>query len=179
MSIKPLDKVINSSRWELRSADFDIVNFRSGGAPANATLNADTPKGVLGGSVALQTAAWECGLADHTMTQGQSLGLFNLGSEGNAFENAPAAASGVVSVYMHGGTFEVFVFETNSADAPYSDILGSYTIGALLYCSPFGLLTPEVPSGLNDHAGGVDTVVASVAKVPTATDLELGIKLLL
>jgi hypothetical protein len=179
VSIKPLDKVVASSMWNLESAAFDIVNFRSGGNPTNSTLNADTPKGVLGGSVARISDDWESTLADHTVEQGEVLGLYNLGSEGNAFENAPAAASGKVAINMHGGNFLVYVFETNSADAAYGDILASYTVGTLLYTSPFGLLTTELPSGLADHAGGVDTVIAQVTKAPTATDLELGIKLLI
>jgi hypothetical protein len=174
--IKPLDKVITSSRWDLNADSFDRVNYRPGSDPPNSTLNPDTPKGVLGGMCAVPTADWESGDGDHTAEV--VLGLFNLGSEGNAFENAPAAASGKVAIHMHGGDFDLFVFETNSADSPYASILASYTIGATLYCSPFGLLTPEVPSGLGDHAGGVDTPVAVCVKVPTASELECGIKLL-
>ena len=41
---------------------------------------------------------------------------------------------------MHGGNFDLFVFETNSADSPYASILSNYTIGATLFTSPFALL---------------------------------------
>ena len=81
---------------------------------------------------------------------------------------------------MGGGLFDVFVFETHAANSAYASILASYTLGAKLYASPFGLLTNEVPSGLSaPYTSGVDTVAGYVTRVPTASDLELGIKLAL
>jgi len=175
--IEPLSKVINASNFNLLAAAFDITNFRAAGAPANSTLTADTPKGVLGGSVALAgTGDWQAANATHIA--GMRLGLFGGNSEGNAFENSPAAASGVVPIYMGDGLFLIYAFESHSADSAYGTIMSTYDIGDPLYSSPFGLLTPELPSTMADHASGVDTVIANVVKVPTASDLELGIKLI-
>jgi hypothetical protein len=161
--------------WTLAAASFDVINYRPAGAPPNTTLNADTPRGVLAGSVATYGANdWESKLGDHTSFP---LGLYSWGSEGNAFENAPSVASGIVPIYMSGGVFEVFVFETNSSDTPYASILASYALGAPLFCSPFGLLTPQRPTTLVGRAGGIDNVIAYVGKAPTVSDLRLGIKM--
>lgn len=176
-SILPLSKTICSSRFNLAAAAFDQANFRPAGAPPNLTLNADTPKGVLGGSVAKATADWESGPASNTMVDG--LGLYNDNSEGNAFENAPAPASGVLAIYMAGGLFELFIFETNNTEAAYADLLAGMVIGMNLYTSPFGLVTRQLPSTMATYPGGVDKVIATLTKVPTATDLKMGLKLVL
>jgi hypothetical protein len=118
--------------------------------------------------------------ANKIVTANQAIGLFSSGSEGNAFENAPAAASGVVPIYMDMGIYELFVFETNGL-ANDASILSSYTIGAALYCSAWGFLTVEAPvtaaaSAAYLTAGTANNiVVGTVTKVPTASDLSLGV----
>jgi len=173
--IRPLDKVTASSRYSLQTAAFDINNTPSGSfrLNPNAIITSDFPKGILGGGCARASADWEAREGIHTAPV---LGLFGNNSEGNPFENSPAIASGVVSIYMNGGNFLVYVFETNSHNSPYSSILGNYTVGDKLYCSAFGLLTRELPSA-QTSPGSFDNVVGILTKVPTATDYEMGIKL--
>lgn len=199
--IEPLDQVVKTSMFSLDADAFDLVNYTSdadaasaGAHPPNACLDADTPKGVLGGSVAALSLAsapvndWAVKQAGHAAfgTSGRIVGLFGANSEGNAFENAPAAASGKIAVYMAGGLFHVYAFETNTSvragSGPYTwaSILGNYTVGAALYCSPQGLLTTVAPSSYssNPFAAGADNVVGYVTKAPTSTDLELGMVLM-
>jgi hypothetical protein len=172
--IRPLDKVTASSKWALQTAAFDLSNEESGSRVLNTNGNTDanTPNGVLGGMCARGSANWEAREGIHTLPV---LGLFANNSEGNAFENTPAIASGVVPIYMNGGAFLLYLFETNAHESAFADILSTYDVGDKLYCSAFGLLTTELPSA---HATtGVDNLVAICAKTPTASDLELGIKL--
>jgi hypothetical protein len=174
--IRPIDKVTCSSRYSLQTAAFDLNNTPSGSyrANANAIITTDFPKGVLGGSCARSSAAWEAREGIHTA---QVLGLFAKNSEGNAFENSPAIASGVVSIYMNGGNFYLYIFETADQNTPFSaSQLGNYNFGTPLYCSAYGLLTPQLPSA--QTTPGTDNIVALCTKVPSASDLELGIKLL-
>jgi len=191
-TIQPLGKVLCTSRFSLEANAFDIVNYNN---KTNLTLSADTPKGVLGGSVATTAAnPWEAGAAasvtfatpqtgrTNRITHiAKALGLFGGNSEGNAFENAPAAASGIVPIYMNGGLFEIYVFETHTE--PGVSQLATYAIGGLLYCSPWGLITCEAPTTQDGHATftdatGTDVVIAVCTKVPSASDLRLGLKLL-
>jgi len=195
-SINPLSKNITASRFQLASDSFDIANFQPGGAgnQSNDTLSADTPKGVLGGAVAATDLGndWQsaiaAGVTHDTPITGRgnqitlslpALGLYSDNSEGNAFENSPAAASGTVGIFMTGGLFELFVFETHTA----ADViqLAAYTIGAPLFVSPYGLITVEAPTVQDGVAGlsaGIDVILANVTKAPTATDLSIGLKLL-
>lgn len=174
MTLKPLKKVTCSSKYALATSAFDLNNTPSGSfrLNPNSTINANTPKGVLGGMVARVSGDWEAREGIHTAAP---LGLFANDSEGYPFENSPAIASGIVPIYQDGGDFLSYLFETNDHETAYASILGSYTPGAKLYCSAFGLLTPQLPS---DHGTpGSDDVVAICAKVPTASDLCLGLKL--
>jgi hypothetical protein len=191
-TIQPLGKVLCTSRFSLEANAFDIVNYNN---KTNLTLSADTPKGVLGGSVAAMAGnPWEAGAAasvtfatpqagrTNRITHiAKALGLFGGNSEGNAFENAPAAASGIVPIYMNGGLFEIYVFESH-AEAGTSQ-LSTYALGGLLYCSPWGLITCEAPTTQDGtatftDATGTDVVIALCTKVPSASDLRLGLKLL-
>lgn len=173
--IRPADKVTASSRYSLQTAAFDISNTPSSSFRLNPNTNitTDFPRGVLGGGCARASGAWEAREGIHTAPV---LGLFANNSEGNAFENSPAIASGVVPIYMNGGTFFLYIFETHSHNSAYASVLSSYSVGQELYCSAFGLLTHELPSA--QTAPGTDRPIAICAKVPTASDLELGIKLL-
>jgi hypothetical protein len=174
--IRPIDKVSCSSRYSLQTAAFDLNNTPSGSRilSPNLCITADFPKGVLGGMCARASAAWEVREGIHTSPV---LGLFSGNSEGNAFENAPAIASGIVPIYMNGGNFLLYLFETHEHESAYPSIMSTYDVGDKLYCSAFGLLTTEAPS---THAVvGVDDPVAICTKVPTTTDLELGVKLLI
>jgi hypothetical protein len=169
------DKITCSSRYALNVDAFDIINTVSSSfrLNPNSTITTDTPKGILGGSCAKVSGDWEASLADHT---DQILGLFNGNSEGNAFENSPAIASGVLPIFMNGGAFTLYVFETHAHESAFGSILANYDVGDKLYCSAFGLLTTELPSA--HSTPGSDVAVAICSKVPTSSDLSLGIKLL-
>jgi hypothetical protein len=78
---------------------------------------------------------------------------------------------------MGGGLFNLYVFETNGAQSAYADLLAAWVLGQKLYASPFGLLTRELPSG--QAVAGTDTLIAITTKVPTSSDLTLGIKLVI
>ncbi len=176
--IKPKHKVTNASAWALRTESFDLDNTPSGSfrLNPNSVITPDTPKGVLGAMVAAETANWEAGNGSYNQVP---LGLYSKNSEGNAWENTPAIASGVVSIYMDGGTFLAYLFETHDVATPYAPktLATAYAPGTLLFCSPFSLMCPDRPS-LNPGGGGIDIAVALVAKTPTGTDRELGLKLL-
>jgi len=198
-SILPLAKTINTSRYNLNPASFDIVNNSPYATWANSTISADTPKGVLGGMVAVISGTdWQASVgAGVTLTTAVNgrvtikesaatycavLGLFSGNSEGNAFENAPAAASGIVPVYDAPGLFEVYVFETSASNSSSANgLLSTYYQGCPLFCSPYGLLTCERPSTISTgvaSAAGVDMVIGYCVKVPTASDLMMGVKLI-
>lgn len=186
-SISPLKKMRSSSRYALLASAFDKVNYQTpdytSGIPTNLTITSDTPKGVLAGQVAvIDTGAdWQCTFGTHQTALGKVLGLFATNSEGAAYENSPVTASGYIGIYMDGGEFEVYIFETNSCVAADSDasILASYTRGAALYISPFGFLTCQKPSTLGSpyNSGQVDNVVGYVTRTPTSSSLILGVRL--
>lgn len=179
-TIQPKSKVINSSAFSLKSTAFDQLNYRSGGAPPNDTITADTPKGVLGGSVATVSAINDYESAPGLHSSAILIGLYSDQSEGNPFENAPAAASGVVGIYMSGGLFDLYLFECENANSPYASILASYTYMAALYASPFGLVTNQQPTTLTaPYSGGINTILGYVTAIPTSSNLRLGIKLIL
>lgn len=174
-----------SSMYSLAQGAFDVVNYRSGvatpGLPPNATMTSDTPNGVLSGSVAAISTAnpWEATQGVYNTPPGGILGLFVTSSTGNPFENSQVAAGGVDSIHMDGGEFVVYYFETNTSEVGYATIYGSYTIGALLYASPFGLLSPIQPSTLTSVYTTTphNNVIGVVTKVPTSTDLSLGLRM--
>jgi len=178
-NIQPKSKVINSSAFSLDDDAFDQTNYRSGGSPQNDTLSVDTPKGVLAASVASPgPGAWEAQAGNYNAPN--QLGLFSDNSEGDPFSNAPGPASGVVGIYMGGGIFDVFIFETHAALTAFASIIASYTVGSSLYCSLFGLLTNELPTAVDGLAGdGVNTVIGIVTSAPSATNLKLGLKLVI
>lgn len=176
-----------SSRYPLASATFDVQNYRSGlstnaGLPGNLTITSDTPNGVLPGSVAIISTAndWESTFGSYNSPAGSVLGLYVRSAGGNFFENNQAAAGGVISILMDGGEFILPYFETSTTDNGYASILGSYTRQCPLYISPFGLLSPLKPSTLSNvyTSSPINNVVAICTKVPTASDLTLGIRLL-
>jgi hypothetical protein len=154
-----------NSLYTLEAAGFTKLNFIPG-TTVNSLLDATTPQGVLGGSVAGISGAYVCGAAAAAKAP---LGIFINNAAGNPFENSPAIASGICP-FMNGfGSYRVFVWETNTvAGAPQT-----YNPGDLLYASANGLLTKEANGG----TGGNATLVAICTKPNTATDVSLGIEL--
>jgi hypothetical protein len=138
------------------------------GVNTNTTLSVNTPRGVLGGSVAAVSAG-----NDYTVVPGhvdlQPVGLFVNDAAGAAFENSPAVASGKVTVIKGQASVEVDVYETKNA-ANSADL--TYAVGNLLYSSAQGFLTNEKPS---DVGGSIDTVIGLCTKAPTTASPTLGL----
>ena len=176
--IRPKFWIDADSSWDLDTAAFDLNNQPSGSFRANPNflITPDVPNGVLGAMVASQAGDW-------TSTNGRynriPLGIFNMNSEGNPYQNNPAVGSGKVGIYMHGATLLCYLFETNDPLTPFGakNLATAYAPGLLLYCSPYSLLTPDQPSAF--AADGVNYAVGLVSKTPTNVDQELGIKLLI
>ena len=180
--IRPKFWIDADSSWDLDTAAFDINNQPSNAstvgfarANPNFLITPDVPNGILGGMVASQAGDW-------TATNGRynrvPLGLFNQNSEGNPYQNNPAVGSGKVGIYMYGATLLVYLFETNDPVTPFNakPLATAYAPGLLLYCSPYSLLTPDLPTNFSS-SDGVNYAIGVIAKTPTTVDQELGLKL--
>lgn len=135
-------------------------------AGGNTTLSVNTPRGVLGGSVAAVSAG-----LDYTVVPGDEtlmpVGLFVNDVAGAAFENSPAVASGKVAVMKAMASVEVDVYETRNA-TDTGDV--AYDVGDYLYSSAQGLLTTE---NTNPIVIGVVTKSPSVASPTLGLDMRL------
>jgi len=144
----------------LSDACFTKQNY---GVNTNTTLSVNTPRGVLGGSVAGVSAGLDYTVVPCTDAL-RPVGLFVNDAAGAAFENSPAVASGKVAVMKAQASVEVDVYETRNA-ADIADIV--YAVGNLLYCSAQGLLTNEV------SAEG--TVIGVLTKAPSTSSPTIGL----
>jgi hypothetical protein len=133
----------------------------------NTTLSVNTPRGILGGSV----AALSDGL-DYTVVPGtdvlRPVGLFVNDAAGAAFENSPAVASGKVAVMKAMASVEVDVYETQQA--ANSALAINYVVGDLLYSSAQGLLTNEA-----SNEAAPKTVIGILTKKPTTASPTMGL----
>lgn len=169
-------KVVWSSLKEVHADVFTRVNHRTSGTDQqpNSCFTSATKLGVLAGSVAAYSG-------NYLVTVGTGsnipMGLFTEDAIADSFDNAPATASNKIPIAIFGGEYEVEAFETHAYASPYASILTSYTIGCYLYCSPNGLLTPEVPTDL--VSGALDHPVGRCSYIPTASNLILGVDLLI
>jgi acetyl esterase/lipase len=166
------------SMWDLQTEAFDLDNTPQGSFRKNENflITPDVPKGVLGGMVAAPSGDWESTNGLHTLVP---LGLYNKNSEGAPYTNNSAIGSGKVAIYMHGGTFLLYLFETNApgTGATAAKVFSTnYAPGVLLYCSEYSLLTDDKPSSV-DPVNGKDFVIAVVSATPTTVTQEMGIKL--
>lgn len=144
---------------------FTQANF---GNNTNTTLSVNTPRGVLGGSVAAISTVG----GDYTAVAGNLInmptGLFMNDAAGAAFENSPAVASGKLAIIKAMASVEVDVYETrnaaNSADLVYSQ-------GDKLYSSVWGFLTNEASTSA--VVVGICTKAPSVASPTLGLDMRL------
>ena len=127
------------------------------GVVTNTTLSVNTPRGVLGGSVAGISPGLDYTVVPCTDAL-RPVGLFVNDAAGAAFENSPAVASGKVAVMRAQASVEVDVYETDGL---------VYAVGDLLYCSPQGLLTKT--------ASGEGTVIGVVTKAPSTASPTIGL----
>jgi len=149
-----------SSLPVLSDACFTKANY---GVNENTTLSVNTPRGVLGGSVAAASAGFDYTVIP--MSTGLApLGLFVNDAAGAAFENSPAVASGKIAVMKSFASVEVDVYETRNA-ADDADIV--YAVGQNLYGSAQGFLTNETTASA--------VVVGVVSKAPATSSPTLGL----
>lgn len=133
------------------------------GVNTNTTLSVNTPRGVLGGSVAAVSAGFDYTVVPMAASL-QPVGLFVNDAAGAAFENSPAVASGKVAIMKGMASVEVDVYETRNA-ADNADLV--YAVGNLLYGSAQGLLTKETTAS--------SVVIGVVTKAPSTTSPTLGL----
>jgi hypothetical protein len=125
----------------------------------NARINAYTPKGVLGGSVAAYKGDFEVGAA--TGAEGEAIaGLFVNNAQPNVYDNNASLASGKIAVIRRGATVEVDVYADNVATAD---------VGAKLYADANGFLTTTESASKE--------VVGILVKKPTTADPFAGVDL--
>jgi len=167
MSLTILIRTQNNSIPVLSDTCYTKANYDTPASHTNDTLSVNTPRGVLGGSVAALSAG-----ADYTAYPGtydlQPIGLFVNDAAGAAFENSPAVASGKVAVIKGQASVEVDVFETHNA----SNVELTYAVGDNLYCSANGFLTNQKPT---DVTGSVDVIIGLCTKAPTTASPTLGL----
>ena len=133
------------------------------GVNTNTTLSVNTPRGVLGGSVAAVSAGLDYTVVPMT-TALMPVGLFVNDAAGAAFENSPAVASGKVAVMKAMASVEVDVYETRNA-ADGADL--TYAVGEYLYGSAQGFLTNETTASA--------IVIGVVTKSPSTSSPTLGL----
>ena len=133
------------------------------GVNTNTTLSVNTPRGVLGRSVAGLSGGLDYTVVPCTDNL-MPVGLFVNDAAGAAFENSPAVASGKVTVMKGQASVEVDVYETRNA-ANTADL--TYAVGEKLYSSAQGLLSNE--------ASTEGTVIGVVTKAPSTSSPTLGL----
>jgi hypothetical protein len=138
---------------------FTQANF---GTHPNSTLSVNTPRGVLGGSIAAASAGLDYTVVPCT-TSLEPLGLFVNDAAGAAFENSPAVASGKVTVMKGQASVEIDVYATRNA-GDSADL--TYAVGDLLRSNDEGFVSNEPASG---------TVVGIVTKAPSTASPTLGL----
>jgi hypothetical protein len=139
---------------------FTKANYGVG--PANSTLSVNTPRGVLGGSVAGVSAGLDYTVVPCTEVL-MPVGLFVNDAAGAAFENSPAVASGKIAVMKCMASVEVDVYATTRS------IGGAvvYAVGNYLYCTAEGYLSTEQVA--------TQVVIGVVTKKPSITSPTLGL----
>jgi len=138
-------------------------------------INANSPKGILAGSVVAVSGSGEIGPAagDSTTVYDAVVGVAVNDALGNPYESSSALASNKV-VYAHGsGTvFKTDIYETKQTGGS-TDLV--YTAGEKIYASRNGLLTNVLGlTAANQTAitagSAYATVVGILLQKPTTTD---------
>lgn len=155
MALKILIRTQNNSLPSLAATGYTKENY---GVNTNTTLSVNTPKGVLGGSVAAMAPTAGSYVVEAGTLDNVPVGLFVNDAAGANFENAPAVASGKVAVIKGMASVEVDVYETDGT---------TFDVGSKLYSSANGLLT--------DDASNEGTVIGIVTKKPTVASPTLGL----
>jgi hypothetical protein len=175
VDVRPLEvlhRPINmDSNFQIEDAARTQANYVSG-TTNSFILDARTRNGVLSGSVATIKANWTTGKCTETRVP---FGIYTDFAVPDPWTNDHVAATSGITVAHGGGTFIGYIFETH--DSLGNPILDLYRNGYYLYCSPNGLLTPEVPSSIS--SSGLDIPIGIIAKLPTIDSLSLGFTLII
>jgi len=159
MALNLLIRTQMSSICKLAEVGFIKDNYDEN----NTTVSIETPRGVLGGSIAAV-----CGddyVAVPCDSDLQPIGLFANDAAGAPFENAPAIASGKVTVCKGMASIEVDVYESQTE--ANANVSLTYNVGDKLYSSANGLLTKEVSTS--------EVVIGIVTKTPSPSSPSLGL----
>lgn len=126
----------------------------------NTLITADTPKGVLGGSLAGIVGDNIAGKANPA----RPIGWVVNNAQGDPFDNSPAVASEMLVFHINpNGLMEIDIYET-CLEGTATPLV--YAVDDELYTSQNGLATNEAPGG-----NAVDTnIIGHVMRVPTATN---------
>ena len=166
MALTILYRGTNNSISVASASCFTATNYGTN-ANGNSTLSVNTPRGVLGGSVAAVS-----GGSDYTVFPGNTtltpVGLFVNDAAGAAFENSPAVASGKIAVIKGKASVEVDVYETKGTGNE-NLITSGYAVGSPVYTSAQGLLTSQQVNST--------PVIGICTKAPTLASPTLGIEL--
>ena len=155
----------------LSDACFTKANYN---VNTNTTLSVNTPRGVLGGSIAAISAGLDYTVVPMT-TALMPVGLFVNDAAGAAFENSPAVASGKIAVMKAMASVEVDVYETKNAAANANL---AYAVGYYLYGSAQGFLTYEnLTVGATGYSASAASsiVIGVVTKAPSTSSPTLGL----
>jgi hypothetical protein len=164
-----LYRVTMNTLMNLTETDLTQNNYSSTQQVANTRLSANTPKGLLAGSIV------KCGTTAGTVVAAngaaveQPVGVVINNAVGYPFESSSGVASGKCP-YLHGaGTvFATDLYETckwAGAGAPIS-----YTAGEPLYASVNGLLTNFKTEGGALHNETSTVIIGIVLIAPSASD---------
>lgn len=142
----------------------------------NARLTANTPKGILAGSVVAVAGDALIGpcLGDSSTTFDKAVGIAVNNALGNPFESSSGIASGKV-VYAHGtGTvLSTDIYESKQVNGSTN---AAYTAGDKLYASANGLLTNVL--GLTDASNvAYSTLIGICLKAPSSSDPYMSVQL--
>jgi len=153
----------------------------------STTLTGNTKRGVLGGSVCVARGDAGNGQVGGPPAvpdaDNKPLGIFINDAEGNAFENAPAPASGKGPYVSGQGSYGVRIYETSqqttTGGGAVGDALTAYKTGQSLYCGINGLLTNRANDSIEVAASGTAKEVGTVIVAPDSSFPELVFNLLL
>ena len=151
-----LYRVTMNTLMNLTAAGLTDNNYSSAQQLANTRLSADTPKGILAGSI---VSVGTSGTVVHSIVADTDIvGIAINNAVGYPFESSSGVASGKCPYLCGSGT--VFATDLYETAAVGGAALAAYTAGALLYSSPNGLLTSVAGT----------TIVGVLLIAPSASD---------
>jgi hypothetical protein len=159
-----LYRVSMNTLMNLTDTDLTQNNYSTGQQTNNTRLSANTPKGLLAGSIVKAGTVAGTVLACTAAAADYPLGVVINNAVGYPFESSSGVASGKCP-YLHGsGTvFTTDLYET--AIIGGAVLTTPYAAGLPLYCSPNGLLTT-----LTGGTEGGNFIVGICLIAPSASD---------